>query len=346
VPQGGLSHVTLRFCDSAMEAGFMQCRNGKLLDHLCSMAVVLLTTLLISIGVLVARLCVENYNDDGLKVGYTSVVILAVACVMSMITVVWCNSAWVRTKSTPLANETFAMVVVMIVTMLVCISHGHYLGRIFGHSNTRALHAIDGKESVMSDSYVVLAIATSIAGSHAGLPVRSYIMLATELGGPVLYVLLAIYLGSPEGLNVVYNLMLLVFLSVASASGMRRVEYHERFQFATVVEQKKMRCVSEFHLSRLVRPPADNASIDSMSFLNSESSPSAPTVMRQKSVASIASSPVDMQIPGSVVPIRDSSLSSSRVDMQPASTSDLAHSTEVAIQTEALPRPDRVVDLD
>eukprot|EP00928_Gymnodinium_smaydae_P048002 TRINITY_DN32051_c0_g1_i1.p1 TRINITY_DN32051_c0_g1~~TRINITY_DN32051_c0_g1_i1.p1 ORF type:complete len:368 (-),score=24.24 TRINITY_DN32051_c0_g1_i1:449-1552(-) len=101
-----------------------------------------------------------------------------------------------------------------------------------------------------SDARVLLALDTLITVTHLSLPIRWCKLLLLEILTPVAYYVFAVCFDSPDGsLNVIFNVLILTFLTFLSAMGKRAMEISERKAFVDVISEKSLRYQAEHQLS-------------------------------------------------------------------------------------------------
>eukprot|EP00928_Gymnodinium_smaydae_P052544 TRINITY_DN3650_c0_g1_i1.p1 TRINITY_DN3650_c0_g1~~TRINITY_DN3650_c0_g1_i1.p1 ORF type:complete len:398 (-),score=47.09 TRINITY_DN3650_c0_g1_i1:301-1494(-) len=146
-----------------------------------------------------------------------------------------------RARSHALMLEKCVVVLLLVLVDLIVVNDRWYAAVALGYPT------VDG---AYSDARVLLALDTLITVSHLTLPIRWCMLLPVQVLTPVAYVTFAICFNSPDGqLSVVYNTLILTFLTFMSSVGKRTAEMFERKAFADVISEKSLRFQAEHKLS-------------------------------------------------------------------------------------------------
>lgn len=240
---------SLKFVEDGMEKDFVQSREASVLSslYLCSTLVFLFAISTCSVAY-ISNL--YNYSTVHIPVYASLVALMAVAALSASIMICF-RFTKLSVHLGPDKMEILCCILALVGTFACCCAESFYMAKILGYDPWATWPDTDteGESSRFSDSRVLLSISSAMTLSLSLMHVRWHIISAVPLSGVMTYMIPMLSLGSPEAHGgPVLNCVMLAFVAIGLSLGKRRLEWFERFQFATVIEESKFRCKSEFQL--------------------------------------------------------------------------------------------------
>jgi len=122
-------------------------------------------------------------------------VLITVVFVVLAASAAICRLQQARVRVSPCISEALSMALVIMGIAIVPFMDGHYSSALLGDGRPR------DSDKTPSDSRVLLSIVLLVVCSHAVFPVRAAALFTVDAAGLLLYGMLALTLGSPEGSN-------------------------------------------------------------------------------------------------------------------------------------------------
>lgn len=291
-----LRRWSLNFVEEGLETGFAQSREADVIAGLSNLFAILSV---VSFGSVVrffpdmGKPLISGESEYPHNVFYIFILVLFVFLCLAF---AWTKLRCFRLLS-PRKREAMCCAIVILLMVVFCASSEYYRARILGYDPWKNLYPVgnymDRGNSTMGrecgevtfgDSRVLSMIYGALIVCNYFLPIRWCMMTTVPLAAAFLYAALAFGLGSPEGgfrasFNLVYLMCGLCFLSL----GKRSEEWRERQQFAAIIQEKELRCSTEFQLER------SEQLLSKLSSLNSGNSGSKATSVPSRSIAGSSS---------------------------------------------------------
>eukprot|EP00928_Gymnodinium_smaydae_P052546 TRINITY_DN3650_c0_g2_i1.p1 TRINITY_DN3650_c0_g2~~TRINITY_DN3650_c0_g2_i1.p1 ORF type:complete len:477 (-),score=49.01 TRINITY_DN3650_c0_g2_i1:174-1604(-) len=226
---------SLRFSSDEREASFMQSRKAALFRGMtiCLSGVTFFLFLIIILSMRDFSTSLSPILKEFTRV-HLFIMLGEIVFLILGILVVW------KTRSHAFILEKCVVVLLLMIVVLILVNDRWYAAVALGYP-TYGLY---------SDARVLLALDTLITVSHLTLPIRWCMLLPVNVLTPVAYLTFAICFDSPDGqANVIYNVLILTFLTFMSSIGKRTAEMFERKAFADVISEKSLRFEAEHKLS-------------------------------------------------------------------------------------------------
>ncbi|CAK0845337.1 unnamed protein product [Prorocentrum cordatum] len=243
----GVSGFTLRFTDPQREHGFTISRKARLARSATNFSFA--TLIAYSLFSLTLLRVPGPSTDEGrwlmrLKVAFSTGAVLAFVFVLFV-----ARSFALRGR---IGSRTLEMIIVLSFTSLMLFLATfslHYVGRMAGHDNTRAVFGLSEVVMASLDTNTLLLIDICVTAVHLA-PIRWVTLLPLEVTAVLAYAVPAYAVGNTVPGARGLNTATLLGLTMLAAIGKRASERQERSLFAGMLTEKTQRFHAEFQLCR------------------------------------------------------------------------------------------------
>ncbi|CAK0834493.1 unnamed protein product, partial [Prorocentrum cordatum] len=251
----GVATFTLRFSNPQQEHGFAVFRKARLSRSASNYAIVTLFIYLIMLANLLrsgmgpssSHFAADLPTDDGRDLMKLKLILNSVVVFVYVFVLFVGKSLALRGRIGPGALEITIVVSVTFLMSFVALTTSHYMARIAGHDNTRAVFGFSAEVMATLDTHNLLMIDLCVTVAHLA-PIRWVALLPLEVAAVLVYVVPAYIIGSTVPAARALNSITLFALTLLAAIGRRACERQERLLFSGLLTEKRQRFQAEFQL--------------------------------------------------------------------------------------------------